>query len=148
MSDTVLTASTLELPAVLESLPRFTEFLSHFAQKAGFDMQKIHEIELASEEAIVNIVNYAYGDTPGTIEVTCRVEPDDRFLIEIADSGMPFDPLEAKKPDLDADIDKRPVGGLGIYLAEKLMDDMRYRRESDKNILTLVILKTWEHKRP
>ena len=57
----------------------------------------------------------------------------------IADSGKPFDPLEdAPVPDVDAPIDERPIGGLGIYLVRNMMDDMQYRREGDRNYITLV----------
>ena len=134
--------SYLELPAVLESLPQCIEFLSRSAEEAGFGKKEISRIELAAEEAIVNIVHYAYGDRSGNIEITCRSENNDTFLIEIIDSGAPFNPLDAKEPDLEADVDDRLIGGLGIYLTEKLVDKIAYRREGNKNILTLTVFKS------
>ena len=141
MADKVRPSPSLELPAVLESLPQFLEFLSLSAQEMGFDRKEINRIELAVEEAIVNIVRYAYGEESGKINVICRSEHNDALLVEIIDSGMPFNPLDAIKPDLDADIEDRLIGGLGIYLTEKLVDNIHYRREGNKNILTLILFK-------
>ena len=142
MDESAPLLSSLELPAVLESLPQFIEYLSHSAQEIGFGTKEINKIELAAEEAIVNIVNYAYGNKSGNITVTCRSESNDKFFIEIIDSGLPFNPLDAKAPDLEANVDDRLIGGLGIYLTEKLVDTIEYKREDDKNILTLAVFKS------
>jgi serine/threonine-protein kinase RsbW len=144
MAESAPLLSSLELPAVLESLPQFIEFLSRSAQLIGFGAQEINKIELAGEEAIVNIVNYAYGDKSGNITVTCRSENHEKLFVEIIDSGLSFNPLDAKKPDLDADMDDRLIGGLGIYLTEKLVDTIEYKREDNKNILTLAVFKSTE----
>ncbi len=132
--------SSLTLPAVLRSLPRFIEFVRSAGTAFDLDEKKVSEIELATEEAIVNIINYGYGNSPGDIEITCSLEKRD-LLFEIIDSGVPFNPLAQTEPDVNADIDERSIGGLGIYLTEKLMDNIRYRREEEKNILTLVVRK-------
>lgn len=142
MVESVPHVSTLQLPAVLESLPQFIDFLSRTARERGFGPKELNKIELAAEEAIVNIVHYAYVGKSGDITVTCRSEHNDKFFIEIIDSGLPFNPLDAKKPDLDADMDDRRIGGLGIYLTEKLVDNIQYKREGDKNILTLAVFKS------
>jgi anti-sigma regulatory factor (Ser/Thr protein kinase) len=98
-------------------------------------------IELASEEALVNIFHYAYPSKKGDVEIVCYPVTDDRFTIEIIDSGIPFNLLSAGEPVITSDLHKRKVGGLGIFLIRKVVDNIEYRREKDKNILTLTVLK-------
>ena len=78
-------------------------------------------------------------DNEGDIEVICGLDNDNRFVIEITDSGIPFDIHSFDEPDLNADISERKVGGLGIYLIKKMMDDIQYRFEDNKNILKLIV---------
>ena len=93
---------------------------------------------MAAEEAIVNVINYAYGENEGNIEVVC-ISEDDRFIIKIVDSGSPFNLLSHKDPDIYMDMSERAIGGLGIYLIKKLVDYIEYKRENESNIVTLVI---------
>jgi len=130
----------LKLPARLENLQRLMESVSNCARAQDFDQKKIQEIELAVEEALVNIFNYAYPDAPGEVEVNCRADHD-HFTIEIIDSGIPFDITSLPNPDFTADVDDRKIGGLGIFLIKRVMDEVRYRRENDRNILNLIIKK-------
>ena len=102
-------------------------------------MQKrIGEIELAVEEAIVNICNYAYQDGEGDVEMICRDEGG-LFIIEIEDYGKPFNILTLPEPDVTAGIMERQVRGLGVLLIKKFMDDVYYCREADKNRLSLIL---------
>ncbi len=94
----------------------------------------------ALEEALVNIFKYAYPEGAEEVEVVCGVEKD-RLMIEVIDSGVPFDLTTLPDPDLVSDVDQRKIGGLGIFLIKKLVDDLRYRREGARNILSLVIQK-------
>ena len=131
---------SLRLPAKLENLKRFKESVAGCARAQGFDQKRIYEIELAVEETLVNIFNYAYPETPGDIEINCKLE-NGRFIIEIIDSGIPFDMTSLTDPDLTADVEERKIGGLGIFLVKKMVDEVRYRREKDRNILNLIIKK-------
>lgn len=133
--------SHIKLPAKLEYLQNFMDFVSNCAKDQGFSQKRINEIELATEEALVNIFNYAYKDDNGDVEVINKLDNDEKFIIEIIDSGIPFDVLSVKEPDLTSDISERAIGGLGVYLMRRLMDDVQYRREGDRNILTLVVKK-------
>ena len=90
------------------------------------------------EEALVNIFNYAYHDNIGDVEVACSTD-NDLFIVDIIDSGIPFNLLSYKDPDLISDISERKIGGLGVFLMKKLMDDVQYRRENDKNLLRFVV---------
>ncbi|MCJ7784695.1 MAG: ATP-binding protein [Desulfobacterales bacterium] len=134
---------SLHLPARLENLGRFKEFVADCARTEGFDQRRIQEIELALEEALVNIFNYAYPETPGDIEINCKLETG-RLIIEIIDSGIPFDMTSLSDPDLTADVEERKIGGLGIFLVKKMVDEVRYRREKDRNILTFAVKKEKE----
>ena len=135
--------ATITFPAKLGSLYESMSFVSSCARELGFSNERISEIELALEEILVNIFNYAYKecDLDGNVEITCKLADAQSFVIEIADSGVPFDILAVCEPDLTAEIDKRPIGGLGIFFVKRLMDDVQYRRDAGKNILTFIIRK-------
>ena len=131
---------SLKLPAKLENLQRFMNSVSDCAKAEGFDRKRIDEIELALEEILVNIFHYAYPELPGDAEVNCKLETG-RLIIEIIDSGIPFDVTSLTDPELTADVEERKIGGLGIFLVKRMVDEVKYRREKDKNILSLVIKK-------
>jgi anti-sigma regulatory factor (Ser/Thr protein kinase) len=132
--------SSIKLPAQIEYLQEFMVTVSSCAKEQGFSNKRIHEIELATEEVLVNIFNYSYPGGRGEAEITCNIEGS-TFIVEIIDEGIPFDITTAEDPDVTIDIAHREIGGLGIFLVKKLMDDVRYRRENNKNILTLVMKK-------
>lgn len=97
-----------------------------------------HKIELASEEAIVNIIRYSYKNRSGTIEIEVKVDPQ-RIEIILKDQGPPFNPLERKLPqDLETPLEEREEGGLGIFFIRKCMDEVRYHRHHNTNNLTLI----------
>jgi serine/threonine-protein kinase RsbW len=130
----------LRLSAKLENLSRFIEALSDCAKMQGFGQEKISKIELATEEALVNVFRYAYPEQPGDVEIVWKLEGE-CLAIEIIDSGIPFDATAMPVPEVtDGDHEREP-GGLGILLMKKVMDEVRYRREKDRNILTLIIQK-------
>ncbi|MCX5812515.1 MAG: ATP-binding protein [Proteobacteria bacterium] len=134
--------SRIKLPAKLENLDRLIEFVSVSANEQGIEQKRIIEIEISTEEALVNIFNYAYQDMDGDVSVVCKSDDNDKFMIEIEDSGIPFNVLSLKEPDTALDISERKIGGLGIFLMRKLMDDIQYRREEDRNVLTIVVSKS------
>ena len=131
--------SQIRLPAKRENLEKFSEHILQCAEKQGIDRKRLMQINLSLEEVLVNICDYSYRDNEGDIEVICGLDNDNRFVIEITDSGIPFDIDSFDEPDLNADISERKVGGLGIYLIKKMMDDIQYRFEDNKNILKLIV---------
>jgi serine/threonine-protein kinase RsbW len=134
--------SNIRLSARIEDLERFMQFVSTCATGQGFTQERMKEIELALEEALVNIFNYAYPDEhTGEVEVRCKTDDDTSFVIEILDTGIPFDTQSLSEPDLDASISERKIGGLGIFLIREMADEVHYRRDGDSNILTLVFNK-------
>lgn len=130
---------TLKLLARVEHLPQWMQFIANCAQEHGLPSKRIREIELALEEVVVNVCQYAYSEDDGEVEVVCSVDAQQRFIIDIVDWGIPFDPLSISAPNLVEDLDKRQVGGLGILLVRRLMDDVSYRREDNRNIMTLIV---------
>jgi len=132
--------SSIELPARLDQLHPFMEFAVSFASERGFAGRTLQNIELCLEEALVNIFSYAYKNTAGRAGVECLFEGG-VLTIKVTDSGFPFDPLDVHSPDVHANMAANRIGGYGIVLIKKLTDDVRYTRENDKNILTLVFVK-------
>ena len=131
------------LPAKLECLSEMIKPIKKCAQKQGFSPNRINEIELALEEALVNIISYAYPDpnAVGNAEIWCWLNDKALFIIEIKDSGIPFDSLQKDNPELIDNIADRAVGGLGIFLIKQFMDDVKYRREQNYNILSFTVVK-------
>ena len=129
----------LTLPAELENLQEMVEFIRKGAIDRGLENKTVYQIHLSCEEALINIINYAYPENKGNIEI--RYEPYENsngIVMEIIDQGVPFNPLEKPDPDLDVPLEEREIGGLGIFMIKQIMDEVSYRRNNDKNILTLV----------
>ncbi len=130
----------LRLPARLESLPAFLEFAADRCVEAGFPPPRTKEIQLVVEEAVVNIVRHAYPRQPGDIELRWRNDASPgRAALDIEDTGVPFDARTSPTPDLKAGLDDRTIGGLGVFFILNLVDEMDYRRDGDRNILTLIL---------
>lgn len=107
-------------------------FIRERTLAAGFDPLVIANIELACEEALVNIISYAYPQsTPGSIDILCNPSDPPGLIISIRDQGVPFDPLKREKVE-------KELGGYGVTLILKIMDQVQYAREEHDNILTLV----------
>ncbi|MDD4908150.1 MAG: ATP-binding protein [Candidatus Omnitrophica bacterium] len=124
--------------ATIDNLRSMLAFIDEGAKALGFDEQRIHQIMVASEEALVNVINYAYPEKPGEIEVVRELRENKSLMIEIKDSGIAFDPLSLPEPNIHAPMERRRPGGLGIYMIRKIMDEVRYKREGQYNILTMV----------
>ena len=109
---------------------------------ASPDMPKDEElrfkIELSIEEAVENVVQYAYEGGIGWLEAGTSLDDKSLILtIELRDAGMPFNPLEKEDPDITLSADERPVGGLGIYICKNMMDSISYRYEDGNNVLVM-----------
>lgn len=129
-------------PAKIDSLYPSLAFVVSRAGECGIGEERCRDIELALEEILVNIYDYAYPESPGEVSISCGRTADENgnaFTIEIADGGVPFDILSVSEPDLDADVEDRPIGRLGVFVVKKLMDGVRYRHEKGLNIVTLEI---------
>jgi anti-sigma regulatory factor (Ser/Thr protein kinase) len=124
--------------ADVEQTPEVIGFVAGHAGDWGLHPQRLMQLELAVEEAVVNICLYAYEIPPG--ELIVRVSPGEkRFVVELIDEGVPFDPLAVEEPDLRRALEERAVGGLGIFLVRRVMDEVSYTRDGSRNVLRLVI---------
>jgi anti-sigma regulatory factor (Ser/Thr protein kinase) len=96
------------------------------------------KIELSIEEAVENVVQYAYEGGIGWLEAGTSLDNKSLILtIELRDAGVPFNPLEKDDPDITLSADERPVGGLGIYICKSMMDSISYRYEDGNNVLVM-----------
>ena len=129
---------TVQFAAKFEYLDEIREFVGTIARDAGFGDKDVYNIQLATDEAASNIIEHAYEKKKdGVLELSCGVK-DDLITIVLIDHGESFDPSEIPLPDLKADLSDRKIGGLGIFLMRKLMDDVHYEVKSNKsNVLTM-----------
>jgi serine/threonine-protein kinase RsbW len=130
--------SKIRLPARMQSLETLIQFVSLCARHHGFPTKRVHQIEISVEEALVNIFHYGYPEKVGDVEVSCRIDARLRFITEISDQGLPFDLLSVQTPVLGEDVADRPVGGLGVYMIRRLVDEVKYRRQGANNIVTFI----------
>jgi sigma-B regulation protein RsbU (phosphoserine phosphatase) len=121
----------------IQQVPQLADFVDMVCEEVGMDMAIAIQMNLAMEEAVVNVMDYAY--PAGTVgDVTIEAESDDNQLqFTIIDSGTPFDPTAKEEVDTTLSAEERPIGGLGIHLVRQLMDSINYERIDEKNILTL-----------
>lgn len=125
--------------ASLDYLHEMLEFICSEAKLVGFNPSAIQKIEIASEEAIVNVIHHSYSGRGGEIEIAILTEPQKQMEITISDTGAPFDTFtEESKADVSSSLEKREIGGLGLLFIRSCLDDVRYRREGKWNILTLL----------
>ena len=126
-------------PAKLEYLEEIRQFILAPVEETLSPKRGAH-LDLAVEEIVVNICSYAYQIPPG--EITVRLEEtEDALAVDFIDNGVPFDPLAVEEPDVARPLQEREQGGLGILLVRRVMDEVHYRREKDRNYLRIVVKK-------
>ena len=129
--------NTLIIKNELEQLTRLYAFLDRQAVAYGLEELQLMQVKLALEEAVTNVILYAYPDKKDQdIRIDMSYE-NKRLTIVITDTGTDFNPLERQEPDLTLSLEERPIGGLGIYLVKQLMTEGTYSRSAGKNILTM-----------
>ncbi len=127
----------LVLPNDIETIPQLNEFIDSVAEEVGLDMSLTMSLNLAIEEAVVNVMEYAYPEgQQGDVEI--EVTADQQWMtFVITDTGIAFDPTKKEDADTTLSAEERPIGGLGIFMVRQLMDVIDYKREDNKNVLTL-----------
>lgn len=121
----------------LFELKRLSRQVEAFAKKQKLPPKDIFEIHLCLEEHFTNIISHGYSDRDTHwIEVTLSVE-DEKFMVRVADDGIPFNPDKIPAPDIKCRLEEREIGGLGVHLIRHFMDTMAYRRCGDKNVLEM-----------
>lgn len=128
----------LILPNNTAALPQLVDAVTAFCGAHRLDDRTCHDLNLALEEAVSNVMLYAYDDDlPHTVLVRLAREAG-CVRATIEDEGTAFNPLDAPTPDLDVPIEQRQIGGLGIFFVQELMDEVTYARRNGKNVLDLV----------
>ena len=124
--------------ADFQSLDEIRDFVGEAASQVGFSKKEIYSIQLAADEASTNIIEHAYaGIEGGKIEMVCNIV-DSELEIVMRDQGTPFDPSSVPEPKVKADLAERKIGGLGMYLMRKLMDEVYYESSSEGNTLRMI----------
>lgn len=127
----------LRIPAHRDHLPVATEAIRAFGGEAGWSGDLALQIELVCEELLVNIMDYGYPErTPGEIEITLETRSSD-IRITVTDDGVAFDPWQQPSPDLDAPLEARQPGGLGLLLVRTIMNVYTYRCINGRNQVVL-----------
>lgn len=128
---------SLTLPNDVGAIPLLGGFIDAICEDAGVDMAMAMTLNLAMEEAVVNVMLYAYPEgTKGDVGIDACVS-DDAMTFIISDTGMPFDPTAQKDADITLPVEERPIGGLGIHLIREIMDNVSYDYVDRHNVLTL-----------
>ena len=128
----------ITVAADLDSLNDVLAFVDGEMERAGCYMKLMTQVDMAVEEIFVNIARYAYHPEAGEASIRCEAGGDPfRIVVGFADRGRPFNPLDREDPDVTLDAEARQLGGLGILMAKKLMDEIQYEYRDGKNILTL-----------
>lgn len=129
---------TLIIEAKTDKLDQVLNFIRIKLEKQKCPVRILRQIEVAAEEIFVNIARYAYESGVGDAGIQVEVEQDPlRVAITFMDHGVPYDPLQNEDPDMALSAEERQIGGLGIYMVKKSMDDVCYDYQDGKNILTI-----------
>jgi len=128
----------LKLKAVLENLPKVTQFIDEQLESKGCNPAIQIQMDVAVEEMFVNIASYAYTPDTGMATICVDISDDEAVVkIKFIDSGVPYNPLAKQDPDITKPVEEREIGGLGIFMVKKSMDDMEYEYKDGQNILTI-----------
>lgn len=131
---------SITLQAEQKNFEPLMAFVDAQAQEIGFTGSALYNINLAAEEAIINVIKYAYPQGAEQLTVLCEelTDPQRGLSLQIRDRGIPFDPLAQNAPNTKHAIENRPIGGLGIHMIKKTADHLSYKRENNSNILTII----------
>ncbi len=134
--------NVLKLHNDVDEVTMLAEWIEQMGEQLDLSPSAVFQLNLALEEAVVNVMTYAYPGKTG-MPVNLSVEDEDGaivFLLE--DEGVAFDPTEIDNPDLTLSAEERPIGGLGIFLVNNIMNDVSYQRDGNRNILRMVYVPT------
>ena len=128
---------SFELKSDLSELDSLCQNLETFGKKFGFPKKLIFEINLALDELFTNIISYGFQDNKEHIIKVTLIPENDHLCLCVEDDGKPFNPIDFETPDVACSVEECRIGGLGIHIMKKLMDEICYERCNDKNVLNL-----------
>lgn len=120
-----------------KALSSVMSFVESELEEAGANMKSLMQVCVAVEEIFVNVAHYAYPGKNGDVSLSIDVEGSVATLV-FTDSGIPFNPLEKADPDITLSAEDRSIGGLGIFMVKKSMDEVRYERKDESNVFTMI----------
>ncbi len=128
----------LTLPATLENIAAVTDFVNEQLEEIDCPIKAQMQIDIAIDELFGNIAHYAYNPETGPATVRVEVEKDPiSVIVTFIDRGVPYDPLKKDDPDITLSADERKIGGLGIFMVKKTMDEISYEYKDGQNILRI-----------
>ena len=129
----------VSLKSTLENVEVLTGIIDSELESVGCPTKAIMQVDVAIDEIFSNIVNYGYDCENEEIVIKYDVDPKDKSIsITFVDSGKSYNPLDKDDPNISEDAETRKIGGLGIYIVKKTMDNMVYKYENNKNYLTII----------
>jgi len=127
----------LTLPAAAENIEKAVAFVNGQLEAAGCPPKTMIQIDVAIDELFGNIAHYSYGKDTGDATVRVEVTEEPAVIITFIDNGIPYNPLKKPDPDVTKDLEEREIGGLGIFMVKKSMDDITYEYKEGQNILRI-----------
>ncbi|HOO79849.1 MAG TPA: ATP-binding protein [Lachnospiraceae bacterium] len=130
--------SELRVEAKEKELDRVLEFVNNMVKDIQCSQRAMIQLDVAVEELFVNIAHYAYGENGGDALIVAEMQKESAILsVTFIDSGMPYNPLQKEDPDITLSVEERQIGGLGIYMVKKTMDEIFYQYKNGQNHLTI-----------
>lgn len=131
--------AVMKVPANIDNLDSVIDFINGILEEADCSMKIQMQIDIAVEEIFVNIAHYAYPSAVADAEIVCDITDNPKAAkISFIDMGTPYNPLEKQDPDVTLGAEDRQIGGLGIYMVKKSMDEITYENTGGHNILNIV----------
>lgn len=127
----------LTVDATVENIATVTEFVNAQLEQSGCPPKIQMQIDIAIDELFGNIAHYAYDPDVGPATVRVEVDEEPCVIITFIDNGVPYDPLGKADPDITLSAEERGIGGLGVYMVKKSMDDISYEYRDGQNILRI-----------
>ena len=129
---------SITVEAKIENVDKVTEFVNEMLEEKDCPLKVQMQLDVAIDEIFGNIAYYAYGKGSGNATIQIEMEDNPpKITLTFIDQGIPYNPLENKDPDITLDIEDREIGGLGIFLVKKTMDELSYEYADGQNILTM-----------
>ena len=129
---------SITVEAKIENVDKVTEFVNEVLEEKEGPLKVQMQLDVAIDEIFGNIAYYAYGKGSGNATIQIEMEDNPpKITLTFIDQGIPYNPLESKDPDITLDIEDREIGGLGIFLVKKTMDELSYEYVDGQNILTM-----------
>ena len=131
-------STSITIPAEVNKISEGIDPIIQFLKELEVDSKITYKIQLCLEEILTNVASYAYAPNEGNIIIQYSLSESPRMIeITIIDEGKAFNPLESENPDITLPVEERQIGGLGLFIVKKTMDEIKYDRKNNKNVLMM-----------